>query len=157
MTIKETILRYLYDNDSGSRISLASALADYNDKRSEINKVLGALKSDDIIDIDDKYSEVAQKEQGAYRDLKFCHLNARLTTPKGCDYVRNLYFRLADLDNDNAQSVTNTPNTKDDIAIANTGNNWAEKWWSKYIILPFLIGLLLLLLGALINTCFVNK
>lgn len=157
MTLKEKILRHLYDNDSGSRILLSPILDDYNDKRDEIRRVLNSLISDGIIDIDNKYSDVSQKEEGQYRDLKFCHLDARLTTPKGHDYVKNLYYSLDRLDNVTSSSATNNPIKKELIAIPTNKNDWLDKPINRNIIFPFLVGLFLAIVTILLNIHFVNK
>lgn len=48
-------------------------------------------------------------------------------------------------------NVTTTP-SKNDITISGANsNNLAEKWWSKYIIFPFLVGLLLVIIAALLG------
>lgn len=91
MDIKETILRFLYDNNNGQKIDLSLPLTPFDNDRTGIRKVLDFLKNHNIIDIHPYYVDLSGKQAGKHTELRFCHVEGQLT-PTGEKYVKELYY-----------------------------------------------------------------
>lgn len=118
--IRETVLRFLYENNNGQLIDLVKLLEPFDNDatRKQVNELLNNLdKVDKYIFIDKEYRRMIGKNAGKYKPITQCKIKARLS-PDGERYVKEKYMK------DNKPTVK--VEVKGDKTNLHIGDNFGE-------------------------------